>query len=89
MSRNLRAGLMFAAAFQLAALPAFAQPEGRPPVSGYAKPTLYPNANQAAVSEHFNRARRIAGDDLYTFFDSSASRTSFTSSAPTVRSMRA
>jgi metallo-beta-lactamase class B len=70
MSRNLRTGLMFAAAFQLAVLPAFAQPvESRPPVSGYAKPIAYPNANQAAVSEHFNRARRIAGDDLYTFFD--------------------
>jgi metallo-beta-lactamase class B len=70
MFRNFRAALMLAAAAQLAAPPSFAQPvEGRPSVSDYAKPVAYPNASQAAVSASFNRARKIAGDDLYTFFD--------------------
>jgi metallo-beta-lactamase class B len=55
----------------LLAVPALAQdlPATRPAVSGYAKPVAYPNANAAAVAEHFNRARKIAGDDLYTFFN--------------------
>jgi len=41
----------------------------RQPVSSYSKPVAYPNANEAAVALHFNLARKIAGDDLYTFFD--------------------
>jgi metallo-beta-lactamase class B len=41
----------------------------RQQLSNYTKPVDYPNANEAAVAAHFNRARRIAGDDLYTFFD--------------------
>jgi metallo-beta-lactamase class B len=49
-----------------------ANPQPRPPrpaVSAFAKPVDYPNANAAAVSAHFNKARVIAGDDLYIFFD--------------------
>jgi len=70
MFKIFRTGLMLAATYQLAAFPTFAQPvEGRQPVSGYAKPVAYPNANVAAVSASFNRARKIAGDDLYTYFD--------------------
>jgi metallo-beta-lactamase class B len=70
MFRDFPAGLMLAAAFQFVAVPAFAQPvEERQPVSCYARPGAYPNANLAAVSASFNRARKIAGDDLYTFFD--------------------
>ena len=41
----------------------------REPMAKYEKPIAYPNANQAAVATHFNRARKIAGDDLYVFFD--------------------
>jgi metallo-beta-lactamase class B len=43
--------------------------DARTPVSAYTKPTAFPNANEAAVAEHFNRARIIAGDDLQVFFD--------------------
>lgn len=60
----------------MAALPALAQ-DGRPapaadarqPVSSWPIPGNTPNANAAAVAEHFNKARAIAGDDLYVFFD--------------------
>ncbi len=67
-SRRLRCA---AACAMLAAMPALAQdlPATRPQVSSYARPVAYPNANEAAVAEHFNRARKIAGDDLYTFFN--------------------
>jgi metallo-beta-lactamase class B len=60
------------AALGLAAPQAMAQPQPRtfmPPISEYQQPIDYPNANQAAVAEHFNRAREIAGDDLYVYFN--------------------
>ena len=41
----------------------------RVPLSSYSTPVAYPNENKAAVAAHFNRARKIAGDDLFTFFD--------------------
>jgi metallo-beta-lactamase class B len=54
----------------LAITPALAQDGApRPAVSAYPKPTAFPNANEAAVTEHFNRARAIAGDDLQVFFN--------------------
>ncbi|MES2474120.1 MAG: MBL fold metallo-hydrolase [Pseudomonadota bacterium] len=53
----------------LAMPPATAQDApARPPVSAYPKPTDFPNANEAAVARHFNRARTIAGNDLEVFF---------------------
>jgi metallo-beta-lactamase class B len=58
------AGLL-AAAFT----PTLAQDTARPAVSGYARPVAYPNANAAAVADHFNKARKLAGDDLFVFFD--------------------
>lgn len=41
----------------------------RPAISSYARPVAYPKANEAAVAEHFNKARKLAGDDLFVFFD--------------------
>jgi metallo-beta-lactamase class B len=41
----------------------------RPAISSYARPVAYPNANASAVGEHFNKARKLAGDDLFVFFD--------------------
>jgi len=61
---------LLATAIGLSAASAMAQPANdRPAVSSYAKPIAYPNANEAAVAQHFNKARKIAGSDLYTFFD--------------------
>lgn len=47
--------------------PALAQ--SRPAVSSYAKPIAYPNANASQVADHFNKSRKLAGDDLFVFFD--------------------
>jgi metallo-beta-lactamase class B len=53
-----------------ACVPVFAQETpARKPVSSYAKPVDYPKADTAAVAEHFNKARKLAGDDLYVFFN--------------------
>src|SRR4051812_12373554 len=38
-------------------------------VTGYAKPADYPKTNAAAYAGHFNAARKIAGDDLWMFFN--------------------
>ena len=70
-------GSILAGLFATAILPALAQDarpapgpaDARVPVSGYPKPGNFPNANQAAIAEHFNRAKTIAGNDLYVFFD--------------------
>lgn len=53
----------------LAAQLAPAQAQGRLAVSGFAAPVPYPRANAAQVAEHFNKSRKLAGDDLFVFFD--------------------
>jgi len=67
--KRLIAALMAASIWTAAVVPALAQDAARPAVSGYAKPVAYPNANAAAVADHFNKARKLAADDLYAFFD--------------------
>ena len=62
-------GSILAGLFATAIVPALAQDarpapgpaDARVPVSGYPKPGNFPNANQAAIAEHFNRAKTIAG----------------------------
>lgn len=69
--RNCAKILMATAAFCLALPPAVAQQARniRTPASEFGKPVDYPKADTAAVALHFNRARKIAGEDLYPFFD--------------------
>lgn len=65
---GLRVALLAGALAQ--ALPAQdTPPASRPPVAAYAQPVPYPHADAAAVARHFEQARRIAGSDLYVFFD--------------------
>jgi metallo-beta-lactamase class B len=52
-----------------ASLAALAQDRASQTVAQYAKPVDYPKANIAAVTQHFNAARKIAGADLWSFFD--------------------
>ena len=67
-------GSVLAGILAAAVLPAVAQDtrpaaDARMPVSSYPKPGNTPNANEAAIAEHFDRAKAIAGNDLYVFFD--------------------
>jgi metallo-beta-lactamase class B len=43
--------------------------QGRTLVSAFPAPVPFPNQNEKAVQNHFNKARAIAGQDLYVFFD--------------------
>ena len=61
--------MMLLAAASAQKLPAQAV-QTRPPIAEYARPLEYPHADEAAVAQHFDKAKRIAGDDLYTFFNS-------------------
>jgi metallo-beta-lactamase class B len=67
--KRLKAALTMASILGVALTPARSQDTARPPVAGYAKPIAYPSANEAAVADHFNKARKLAGDDLFVFFD--------------------
>ncbi|UAK23283.1 MBL fold metallo-hydrolase [Sphingomonas nostoxanthinifaciens] len=66
--RRIFGGLTLAACICAAA---GAQGVGERPasVADYAKPIAYPHADEAQVRLHFNRARAIAKDDLYVYFD--------------------
>jgi metallo-beta-lactamase class B len=69
MIRSLKSAslaLLFASA---ATMIAVAQDSARMPVSAYAKPEDYPKANAAEVGKHYNSALKLAGNDLYVFFD--------------------
>lgn len=61
--------LAFAASGSLACMPLNAQGAARIPVAAYPRPVTFPHPDQRAVQTHFNRARAIAGDDLYVYFD--------------------
>lgn len=69
--RNAAKILMATAAIGLALPPAMAQQARnvRTLAADFAKPVDYPKADAAAVALHFNKARKIAGADLYPFFD--------------------
>ena len=67
MKKTLRLAGAFLAAACLGATAQDSAP--RPDVAAYAKPVAYPNANAAAVGAHFNLALKLAGNDLYDFFD--------------------
>jgi len=61
-----------AAAMSVAAfgqsVPVPAKRSGPPPIEDYARPLTFPKEDRAEAAKHFNRARILAGDDLFVDF---------------------